>query len=78
LVRSVEDRIRTNSTGYRLEQYFVPNDVYLGLDYQLFDRMAIGVGLNSVRMNLGVDKENANGNLDWNYDGGLIFLKFDF
>jgi len=53
-------------------------DVYLGLDYQLFDRMAIGVGLNSVRMNLGVDKENTNGNLDWDYDGGLIFLKFDF
>ncbi len=53
-------------------------DIYVGVDYQLFDRMAIGVGLNSVKMNLGVDKENANGDLDWNYDGGLIFLKFDF
>lgn len=53
-------------------------DMYVGVDYQLFDRMAIGVGLNSVRMNLGVDKENANGDLDWNYDGGLIFLKFAF
>lgn len=53
-------------------------DLYLGLDYQLFDRMAIGVALNSVKMNLGVDKENINGNLDWDYDGGLIFLKFDF
>jgi len=53
-------------------------DMYVGVDYQLFDRMAIGVGLNSVKMNLGVDKENANGDLDWNYDGGLIFLKFDF
>lgn len=53
-------------------------DTYAGVDYQLFDRMAIGVGLNSVRMDLGVDKTNANGNLDWQYDGGLIFLKFDF
>jgi len=53
-------------------------DTYVGLDYQLFNRMAIGVGLNSVRMNLGVNKENASGNLDWDYDGGLIFLKFDF
>ncbi len=40
--------------------------------------MAIGVGFNSVRMNLGVEKENATGNLDWDYDGGLVFLKFDF
>lgn len=53
-------------------------DTYVGLDYQLFDRMAIGAGLNSVRMNLGVDKENTSGHLDWDYDGGLIFLKFDF
>ena len=30
-------------------------DFYVGVDYQLFDRVAIGVGLNSVRMNLGVD-----------------------
>ena len=47
-----------------------PYDIYVGLDYQLFDRMAIGVGFNSVRMDLGVTKENANGNLDWQYDGG--------
>ena len=53
-------------------------DFYVGLDYQLFDRMAIGVGFNSVRMDLGITKENANGNLDWQYDGGLAFLKFDF
>ncbi len=53
-------------------------DTYAGIDYQLFDRWAIGVGFNSVRMNLGVHKENADGKLDWDYDGGLIFLKFDF
>ena len=53
-------------------------DTYVGVDYQLFDRMAIGVGFNSVRMNLGVEKEKATGNLDWDYDGGLVFLKFDF
>ena len=53
-------------------------DLYVGLDYQLFDRMAVGVGINSVKMDIGVVKENATGNLDWQYDGGLIFLKFDF
>ena len=53
-------------------------DTYAGIDFHLSDRWAIGAGFNSVRMNLGVDKENANGTLDWDYDGGLIFLKFDF
>ncbi len=53
-------------------------DIYAGLDYQLFDRMAICVDLNRVRMDIGVTKEDANGNLDWQYDGGLLFFKFDF
>ena len=53
-------------------------DIYAGLDYQLFDRMAVGFGINSVRMDIGVTKVNATGNLDWRYDGGLLFIKFDF
>ncbi len=27
---------------------------------------------------LKVTKVNATGNLDWRYDGGLLFIKFDF
>ena len=53
-------------------------DIYAGLDYQLFEHVAIGVGINSVKMDIGVTKANANGNLDWQYDGGLMFFKFDF
>ena len=53
-------------------------DVYAGLDYQVSDHVAVGVGLNSVRIDVGVDKANLSGDLDWQYDGGLIFLKFDF
>ena len=53
-------------------------DVYAGLDYQVSDHVAVGVGVNSVRINVGVDKTNFNGELDWQYDGGLLFLKFDF
>ena len=53
-------------------------DFYAGLDYQFFDHVAIGVGVNSVKMNLGVTKSNFNGDLDWRYDGGLLFFKFDF
>ncbi len=53
-------------------------DLYLGLDYQVMDHMAVGIGINSVGMDIGITKPNATGNLDWRYDGGLIFLKFDF
>jgi opacity protein-like surface antigen len=53
-------------------------DVYAGLDYQLTQHVAVGLGLNSVKLNLGVDKGNFSGDLDWRYDGGLLFLKFDF
>ena len=53
-------------------------DIYAGVDFQVMEHMAVGVGINSVKMDIGVTKPNASGNLDWQYDGGLIFLKFDF
>lgn len=53
-------------------------DVYAGLDYQLSEHVAIGIGINSVKLNVGVTKNNFNGDLDWRYDGGLLFFKFDF
>ena len=52
-------------------------DLYVGLDYQLFHRMAIGVGLNSVKMDIGVAKDDANGHLNWQYDGALMLVKFN-
>ncbi len=53
-------------------------DLYAGVDYQLFDRAAIGLGLNSVRIDVGVQDNDLNASLDWRYDGGLLFFKFDF
>jgi hypothetical protein len=53
-------------------------DVNASLDYQLTNRVAVGVGINSVKINVGVSKPNIDGDLDWRYDGGLLFLKFDF
>jgi hypothetical protein len=53
-------------------------DVYAGIDYQLLDHMAIGLGFNSVKLNVGVDKPRFSGDLDWQYDGGLLFLNFEF
>jgi hypothetical protein len=53
-------------------------DLYVGIDYRLFEHVAIGVGLNSVRLDVGVSASNLAGSLDWQYDGALIFFKFDF
>lgn len=54
------------------------NDLYVGIDYRLFERVAVGVGWNSVEIDVGVKKANFAGDLDWSYNGGLIFLKFNF
>lgn len=53
-------------------------DIYAGVDYQLFEHTAIGLGLNSVQLDIGITRNNFKGNFDWRYDGGLFFLKFDF
>lgn len=53
-------------------------DFYAGIDYQLSEHVAIGVGINSVQLDIGIKKPSFDGNLDWRYDGGLLFLKFDF
>jgi len=53
-------------------------DLYAGFDYRIFDHVEIGVGINSVRMDLGISNDNFDGNFDWQYDGGLLFFKFDF
>ncbi len=53
-------------------------DLYAGIDYQLFDHVAAGLGLNSVRIDVGVEDADLSGNLDWRYNGGLLFVKVDF
>lgn len=53
-------------------------DLYAGIDYQVLDHMSIGLGLNSVTIDVDVAKTKFNGSLRWEYTGGLLFLKFDF
>lgn len=53
-------------------------DLYLGVDYELSRRFAVGVGFNAVTFDLGVSKENFTGQLDWGYSGGLVFLRGRF
>lgn len=53
-------------------------DSYIGVDYQLWDSAAIGLGINSVTLDIDVDRPKFDGNFDWRYDGGFLFVKFDF
>ena len=53
-------------------------DVYAGLDYSFSEHVALGIGINSVKMDLGVSKTDLSGALDWQYEGALLFLKFDW
>lgn len=53
-------------------------DLYAGVDYRVLDNMSIGLGINSVALNVDITKRGFNGGLDWKYAGGLIFLKFNF
>jgi len=53
-------------------------DIYAGLDYSVSDSISVGLGVNSVVLDVGVTKSSFQGSLDWKYTGGLLFLKFDF
>lgn len=53
-------------------------DLFAGLDFSITDNIAIGVGINGVRLDLDVSKDRFQGNMDWEYQGALTYLKFDF
>lgn len=53
-------------------------DLYIGLDYQAFNNISFGIGINQVTFDLGVTKTNFSGNVDWGYTGGLIFVRAHF
>jgi hypothetical protein len=53
-------------------------DVYAGIEYGLFEHMGIGIGVNAVKANIEVTKPDLSGNLDFQYEGALVFFTFDF
>lgn len=53
-------------------------DVYAGLDYHVLDFLSIGLGFNSVTIDVDTSQNDFQGGLDWQYSGGLVFFKFDF
>ena len=53
-------------------------DLYVGMDYKVLDHMSIGLGINSVTLDVDASKNAFQGALNWEYAGALLFLKFDF
>ena len=53
-------------------------DLFVGIDFSATDTIAVGVGINSVKLDVGVTKSGFQGDVDWQYDGAMAYLKFDF
>lgn len=53
-------------------------DVFAGVDYSLTELFSLGLGFNAVRFDLGFDDDRLQGDLDWSYEGAMVYLKFDF
>jgi hypothetical protein len=54
-------------------------DSYIGADYTFGKRFAVGLALNDVSLNVdATDDTGWNGELDWGYDGVLLYFKTDF
>lgn len=73
--------LRGSAEFFRLEYEATEGsltDLYAGIDYRLFDHAAIGLALNSVKLDVKVSDRDLVGALDWQYDGVLLFLKFSF
>jgi len=53
-------------------------DVYAGVDFEVTDHMSIGLGYNSVTLDVDASQNDFEGAFDWRYSGGLLFLKLNF
>jgi hypothetical protein len=72
---------RASSEFFALEYNDVDGaliDLYAGIDYQVLDNISLGVGVNSVSIDVDATKTSFAGAIDWQYVGGLLFLKFNF
>ena len=53
-------------------------DFYVGLDYHFHDNFAVGLGYNSVSVDVDADGSEFKGSLDWSYDGVLLNALYSF
>jgi hypothetical protein len=72
---------RASSEFFALEYNDVDGsliDLYAGIDYSVLDNISLGIGVNSVSIDVDASKTSFAGSIDWQYVGGLVFLKFNF
>ena len=53
-------------------------DVMVIVDYDIFDNIAVGAGYNFVDLDLEAEESKLRGNLDFDYGGAIVFVKFFF
>lgn len=53
-------------------------DLYAGIDYQFMRHFAMGLGYNSVEIDVDAQKNRFNGSLEWKYAGALLYIKLDY
>lgn len=54
-------------------------DLYASVDYRLSERWALGLAYNEVTMTINADESSGfRGQLDWGYDGWLVYAKLRF
>lgn len=81
--RALSDRWTLRASG---EFFFIEYDnvegslidIYAGVDFSVLDNLSIGLGFNSVAIDVDATQNDFDGALDWKYSGGLAFFKFDF
>ena len=54
------------------------SDHYFGADYGFGKRMAVGLAYNKVSMGIRAQEAGFRGDVDWGYDGILLYYKVDF
>jgi len=53
-------------------------DLFVGVDYALIDQLSLGVGFNSVNLDVDSSQVNFQGAFGWRYDGAMAYLKATF
>ena len=53
-------------------------DILVGIDFRLFEQAAIGLGFNSMQMDLDATKKVLRADLRWKYAGVFAYLQFSF
>ena len=54
------------------------HDFLIGIDYRFGDHAAVGLGFNSVEIDIDAIEEGLRADMVWNYSGFIGYLRFSF